>query len=137
MGNWLKETIQKVWEKATEVEGVDSKLWRKDIAGAWISRKHYDNPYSEYGWEIDHIEPLTCCRGVQCICEDTKNLQPLQWNNHKAKADNYPSFSTSMTADINTNVKKVQFWSYSLQTSNVTRRRKKLAELTIPCLLQA
>lgn len=136
MGNWQKETIQKVWEKAAAVPGVDSNLWRKDIAGAWISRKHYDNDYSEYGWEIDHIEPVTS-RGKQYTCLDTSNLQPLQWQNKRSKADNYPSFSTSMTADINVNVEKIQYWSYSVQSSNVKRRRKKLIEVPVSSLLQA
>ncbi len=136
MGNWKKETVQKVWEKATEVEGVDRNLWRKDIAGAWISRKHYNNDYSEYGWEIDQIKPVSG-RHIQYSSLETMNLQALQWQNLKSKADNYPSFSTSMTADINVNVEKIQYWCYSLQTTNVKRRRKKLSGVSVPSLLQA
>ena len=136
MGDWNKDTVQKVWEKATKVEGVDSNLWRKDIAGAWISRKYYNNDYSEYGWEIDRIKPMTG-RGTQYSSKETVNLQPLQWQNEKSKADNYPSFSTAMTGEINVNVEKEQYWSYSLQTTNVKRRREKLAEVGVSSLLQA
>ena len=57
MKNWQEEIIQKVWEKGIEVSGVDGKLWRKDIAGAWMSRRLYGKQFSEYGWEIDHIKP--------------------------------------------------------------------------------
>lgn len=136
MINWKKEIVQKVWEKATEVKDVDSNLWRKDIAGAWISRKHYGNNYSEYGWEMDNIKPIIN-RGVQDSSVKINNLQPLQWQNKESKADNYPSFSTSMTADINVNVEKIKYWSYSLQTTNIKRRRQKLSVVSANRLLQA
>ncbi len=117
------EIIQKVWEKATAVPDVDSNLWRKDIAGAWISRKHFGNECSEYGWQIDHIVPQSKIAFLDY--ENFDNLQPLQWNNKLAKADNYPVYSTTMTADIANNIKKTQYWRYNVTTV----RRKKLEEV--------
>ena len=134
MSNWQKEIIQKVWEKAKTVKDVDGNLWRKDIAGAWISRKHFGNVYSEYGWEIDHIKPVSG-RGKQYGSTDTRNLQALQWNNKRSKADNYPYFSTSMTAKINVNVEKTQYWEYDLRASKTQRQRQRL--ISEPYLLQA
>jgi len=127
MKNWQEEIIQKVWEKATEVTGVDGKLWRKDIAGAWISRRLYGKKFSEYGWEIDHIKPINE-RGTQFGDADTVNLQPLQWENNSSKANNYPCFSTSKTADINTNIEKVQYWDYRLYSARLSNRKVSITE---------
>ena len=54
---WSNEIIQSVWEKAKLVEGNDAGWWRKDECGAWIGRREYGNRQSQYGWEIDHINP--------------------------------------------------------------------------------
>lgn len=112
MNNWQKETIRKVWEKAEEIKDVDKNLWRKDMAGALISIKHYANEYSEYGWEIDFIKPVSNAEDEKAY-SDISNLQPLQWQNKQAKAQNYPKFSTLMTADIAHNIEKIQHWDFS------------------------
>lgn len=54
-----EETIQQVWEKATPVAGNDPAVWRQDQCKAWIGRRFYGNRNSEYGWEIDHIVPVS------------------------------------------------------------------------------
>jgi hypothetical protein len=121
MKNWQENIIQEVWEKGIEVSGVDSKLWRKDIAGAWMSRRLYGKKFSEYGWEIDHIKLE---KGIedQFIDDDTRNLQPLQWENNLSKANNYPCFTTLKTADVISNIKKVQYWSYRLYSVGLSYR---------------
>lgn len=86
LGNNLKtrrmtqdELIQAVWNKGTTIQNNDPAQWRKDTCGAWIARNQYGNRNSDYGWEIDHINP----NGGDAI----GNLQPLQWENNVAKSD--------------------------------------------------
>ena len=67
-----EETIQQVWEKATPVAGNDPAVWRQDQCKAWIGRRFYGNRNSEYGWEIDHIVPVS--KGGKTI---ESNLQVL------------------------------------------------------------
>lgn len=77
---WNRDIIQKVWEKAAVVPNIDPGMWRKDQCGAWIGRHHYGNRASPYGWEIDHITPVSA--GGR---DDLSNLRPLQWENNAGK----------------------------------------------------
>ena len=77
-----KEIIQQVWSKAIKVINQDSAFIRKDRCGAWIKIDDYGNRNSEYGWEIDHIVPIT--KGGTDVLS---NLQPLHWDNNVAKGD--------------------------------------------------
>jgi hypothetical protein len=72
--------VYSTWMKAKIVNGYDPKLIRQDICGAWIVRYEYGNRDSDYGWEIDHIVPLSL-GGMDRL----KNRQPLQWRNNVAK----------------------------------------------------
>lgn len=72
--------IQKVWEKGKVVPGDDPNVWRNDQCGAWIGRSYYGNRNSQYGWEIDHITPVSEGGG-----DELYNLRPLQWGNNVSK----------------------------------------------------
>ena len=75
--------IDAVWRKATIVAGVDPRYRRKDACGAWIDRNKYgDTVYNGYGWEIDHLIPVAA-GGTDGLA----NLQPLHWQNNRAKGD--------------------------------------------------
>lgn len=72
-----------VWNKARIVQGYNSAYVRADACGALIEWGRYGDITSRYGWEIDHIMPKSL-GGADVIT----NLQPLQWQNNRAKGDN-------------------------------------------------
>jgi len=74
-----EQTIETVWRKGRTAPGHSPDLYRQDICGATIKRSEYGNRNSDYGWEIDHINPNGS--------DDLSNLRPLQWENNVAKND--------------------------------------------------
>lgn len=94
-------TINKVWDKATKVDGFNSAQFRKDACGAWIIRSHYGQRDSIYGWEIDHVYPQSMGGG-----DDVVNLRAMQWENNLSKGDDYPDYKATIQSDGNKNVRK-------------------------------
>lgn len=77
------DTIEAVWRKGKVVPGKDSTKIRKDVCGAFIHRDLYgDTTENGNGWEIDHIK-ASSVGGT----DELANLQPLQWQNNRAKGD--------------------------------------------------
>src|SRR5512147_2673298 len=76
--------VELVWQHV--VGGLGNSRYKKDPCGATISRDEYGK-HSEYGWEIDHIIPISLGGG-----DNLKNLQALHWENNRAKGDDYPKW---------------------------------------------
>ena len=85
---WTREQIEAVWRKASEVPGFDPDEFRQDCCDTWIRYDDYGETVENgNGWEIDHIKPVS-----QNGTDDLSNLQPLQWENNRLKADNWPTW---------------------------------------------
>ena len=95
-----------IWKKARIVDGYDSDKYRQDACGAWIVYDDYQNRDSVYGWEVDHVYPMSKLKsfGVeQNEIDDVRNLRPLNWKNNVSKGADYPSYRAVCIADGNRN----------------------------------
>lgn len=81
-GCWSEEIKKAVWNKGRVISDYDSNVWRRDKCGLAMKFSGYGNRNSDYGWEIDHINPVS--NGGS---DDLSNLQPLHWSNNADKAD--------------------------------------------------
>jgi hypothetical protein len=72
-----------VWFNAGTIPGKDARLWRQDPCGAYMYWPDYGNTTSQWGWEVDHITPVSR-GGIDAI----NNLQALHWQNNRHKGDN-------------------------------------------------
>lgn len=112
-----KEYIQHIWEKARPVEGLDSKMFRKDACGALIMFDKYgkQNPF---GWEIDHIFPQALGGG-----DDLLNLRPLHYLNNRSKSIDYPSYIACVKFNGETNITEERSLTVN---KNIRAKLKKL-----------
>ncbi len=103
--NQSDKYIYQVWLKAIVVDNVNPNDFRKDYAGAWIRYSDYGNRNSQYGWEIDHLRPLS-----QNGTDDMSNYFPLQWQNNARKGDDYPRWATAVSSEGINNVNITKYW---------------------------
>jgi hypothetical protein len=79
-----------IWSKAGKIRGFNPKKTRKDRCGAIIKYDNYGDFTSKFGWEIDHVRPVSK-RGKRNLM----NLQPLHIKNNRSKSDKHPVWKCS------------------------------------------
>jgi len=97
--SFSNEIIDKVWQSARIVDGVDARMVRKDPCGAWIVRDKYGMVGNDFGWEIDHIYPRALGGD-----DNPQNLRAMHCANNRSKGDSYPSYIVAVTASGQVNV---------------------------------
>jgi 5-methylcytosine-specific restriction endonuclease McrA len=74
-------TLSAIWARGQAVSGYDANVYRKDAYASWMKWSEYGQT-SQYGWEVDHIVPISQ-RGPHVL----SNLRPLNWENNRKKGD--------------------------------------------------
>ncbi len=82
--NFPDDVVEAVWNKGRPDPPHSSAMRRRDAGGAEMERYSYGTE-TVHGWEIDHVKPVAA-GGT----DDLENLQPLQWQNNRHKADIWP-----------------------------------------------
>lgn len=93
------QDVETIWRKATVDSNNDPNKFRKDACGAWIRRDQHGVRDSLYGWEIDHIRPVS-----QGGSDLLANLRPLHWENNVRKSDG--NLSCPITSNGTTNIRR-------------------------------
>ncbi len=93
-----QDLLDRIWNKASIVEGLNPMIYRKDACGALIMRDKF-GMHNPYGWVVDHIFPKS--RGGN---DDFDNLRPLHFENNSNKANDYPSYTALIKYDGEKNV---------------------------------
>ncbi len=85
-GRWFsQQTVQAVWEKGRTIPTLYANEWRWDICGHMMKRDEHGNRQFEYGWDVDHKQPVAAGGD-----DNLSNLQPLNWRINARKGDTFP-----------------------------------------------
>ena len=114
--NLSQAMIDKIWNKASVIEGLDPNVFRKDPCGGAMMKNKYDDITSPFGWTIDHIYPRS--KGGD---DNEINLRAMQWQNDSSKGHDFPLYNSAVVFDSIENVPSVREFRVNA---------KKLAELS-------
>lgn len=105
---------QMAWEASRTVDGFNPDRVRLDACGAWISYEAYKDKESLFGWELDHIIPVTLLETFEVpskLRDDPQNIRALHCRNNKSKGYSYPIYKAAMVGAGDTNIEQnATFW---------------------------
>ena len=107
-----EELKLKIWKQAREVDGYDKDQVRKDACGAFMIYDKYAITDDIYGWQIDHICPRAILEELgynEDEIDNIVNLRAMNWRNNNSKSDDYPSYTSVITSEGNTNVEREEY----------------------------
>lgn len=102
MSTFSEKELDQIFKKAREIKGLNPDEWRLDASDAIIRRSSYGCDDEFFGWEVDHIVPKSKLEdaGVpEQLIDHDYNLRPLNWNNNRSKADDYPNYNTTIVSE--------------------------------------
>lgn len=106
--NVTEDLKKRVWSQAREAEGYDNQKVRLDACNAFMIYDDYGKQ-SLYGWQIDHVCPVSMLEELGYTEEEIdneQNLRPMNLHNNLSKSDDYPSYTSVVTSDGDRNVKR-------------------------------
>ncbi len=80
--SWSEAMKLRIWRKGTDIPLKSNTEWKRDKCGSAMKYSEYGNRNSVYGWEIDHINPIS-----NNGSDNLDNLQPLNWAHNASKSD--------------------------------------------------
>ena len=107
MCRYSDDLLNELWEKANPVDGYDSTLVRKDPCGAWIQRDKYNDRDSDFGWEVDHVDPQALLKEKGADLDEIDNMANLRafnWHNNVSKGLDYPVYHIAVKSEDDKNV---------------------------------
>lgn len=90
--NFDPEILESIWNRAMEMEGLDSNLFRKDACGAVMARSQYGMRDSNFGWEVDYVYPIEMGGD-----DNIENLRAMQWQNVESKGSDFPVYKSAVS----------------------------------------
>ena len=82
MSSYSEYELDRIWEKGKPCDNSGGNEYRLDCYGTVMKKDEYGKRDSIYGWEADHIIPLSKGGGNY-----TDNLRPLNWQNNVRRSD--------------------------------------------------
>lgn len=105
---FLNELKDIAWQSAQIVEEYNPARIRKDACGAWIAYADFNNRNSLFGWELDHIYPVSRLKLLnvpEALWDNPLNIRAFHWQNIRSKGNSYPMYTAVVSDEGATNVK--------------------------------
>lgn len=78
-----------------------------DACGAWIHYVDFENHESDFGWDIDHVYPISKLRLLKVpreLWNHVTNIRAMHWKNNQSKANAFPTYITKVQSEGEKNI---------------------------------